>query len=316
MNPELSKGLSRTVSSVIGPNTFSHWATWFLFAARFWEWGSIMTMSDTYGSHHIPLNGAAIKMITTLTIKKYMKSSGNYDSYLVFDLEQLFHRHLFVLGDPPGSVHTPEAATAAVLEENNVIKLDMHEGGAWRQHLIMTLSSNSASRRRGGGGVSQEKKETCFITQIHLWWNKLVPPVHDAWKNSFALKYDNWECESLQVRLGLQQDQKEAAVPPADSSCSVGAIPLMLALWLTEHPLSLPTSNHWAQGPHCLLWGGWHAWYAVITQPESQATRVWPTAFGTSRVIRERELKTGTINCLWLFRDKRRESPSCSLYLL
>ena len=110
-----------------------------------------------------PLNGVAIKMITTLTIKKYMKSPSNYDSYLVFNLEQLFHCHLFVLGDPPGSVHTSEAATAAVLVEVDVIKLDLHEGGAWRQHLIMTLSNNSASEEDHRG-----RKEVWFTQQSPL----------------------------------------------------------------------------------------------------------------------------------------------------
>lgn len=84
-------------------------------------------------------------MITTLTIKKYIKSPGNYDSYLAFNLEQFFHCHLFVLGDPPGSIHTSEAAAATVLVEDDVIKLDLHEGGAGRRHLIMTLGTNSAS---------------------------------------------------------------------------------------------------------------------------------------------------------------------------
>lgn len=122
-----------------------------------------MTMSDGYRSHHIPLNGVAIKMITVLTIKKYMKSPSNYDSYLVFNLEQLFHCHLFVLGDPPGSVHTSKAAAAAVLVEVDIIKLDLHEGGAWRQHLIMTLSTNSGPERG-----SQGRKEVWFIQQSPL----------------------------------------------------------------------------------------------------------------------------------------------------
>lgn len=106
-------------------------------------------MSDGCRSHHIQLNGEAITMIITLTIKKYMKSPGNYDSYLVFNLEQFFHCHLFVLGDPPGSVDASEAAAATVLIEVDVIELDLHEGGAWRRHLIMTLSTNLASRRGG-----------------------------------------------------------------------------------------------------------------------------------------------------------------------
>lgn len=72
-----------------------------------------------------------------------MKVPGNYDSYLIFNLEQLFHGNLFVLGDPSGSVNAPEAAAAAVLVEEDVIKLDLHEGGAGRQHLIMALGSSS-----------------------------------------------------------------------------------------------------------------------------------------------------------------------------
>lgn len=110
-----------------------------------------MSVCDRYRGHHIPLNGVAIKMITILTIKKYRKSSGNYDSYLIFNLEQFFHCHLFVLGDPPGSVHTPEAAATAVLVEKNVIKLDVDKGDAWRQHFIMTVSSDSASEEEPQG---------------------------------------------------------------------------------------------------------------------------------------------------------------------
>lgn len=93
-----------------------------------------------------------------------MKSPGNYDSYLVFNLEQLFHCHLFVLGDPPGSVHTPEAAAATVLIENDVIKLDLHEGGTGRRHLIMTLSTDSAStgdHKEGGKSGSLNKVLYC-----------------------------------------------------------------------------------------------------------------------------------------------------------
>lgn len=89
-------------------------------------------------------------MIATLTIKKFMKSLGNYDSYLTFDLEQLFHRHFFVLRDPPGSVHAPEAAAAAVLVEVDVIKLDLHEEGTERRHLITTLRHNSTVCLSGG----------------------------------------------------------------------------------------------------------------------------------------------------------------------
>lgn len=80
-----------------------------------------------------------------------MKSPGNYDSYLIFNLEQFLHRHLFILGDPPGSVHTPEAAAAAVLVEEDVGELDLHEGGARRQHLVMTLGTKIASVEGRGG---------------------------------------------------------------------------------------------------------------------------------------------------------------------
>lgn len=121
-------------------------------------------MSDGYRSHHIPLNGVAIKMITILTIKKYMKSPGNYDSYLIFNLEQFFHRHLFVLGDPPGSVHTSEAAAATVLVEVDIIELDLHERGAWRQHLIMTLSTNSASEE----GITGKERSLVHSTKSSM----------------------------------------------------------------------------------------------------------------------------------------------------
>lgn len=52
-----------------------NWAKHFLSfgnTVSFVERGCIMTMSDGYRSQHIPLNGVAIKMITTLTIKKCM----------------------------------------------------------------------------------------------------------------------------------------------------------------------------------------------------------------------------------------------------
>lgn len=101
-----------------------------------------------------------------------MKSPGNYDSYLVFDLEQFLHRHLFVLGDPPGSVHTPEAAAAAVLVEVDVIELDLHEGGAWRRHLIMTLSTSSASEMgvTGKEGSLVHSTKSCTVTQTYSCW--------------------------------------------------------------------------------------------------------------------------------------------------
>ena len=74
-----------------------------------------------------------------------MKSHSNYDSYLIFNLQQFFHCHLFVLRYPPGPVHTAKAATTAVLVEEDVIELDLHEGRAERRHVIMTLSTNTAS---------------------------------------------------------------------------------------------------------------------------------------------------------------------------
>lgn len=106
-----------------------------------------------------------------------MKSPGNYDSYLIFNLEQFLHRHLFVLGDPPGSVHTPEAAAATVLVEEDVIELDLHKGGAWRQHLIMTLSTNSASEEGRKSGSLNGK-----INSL------LSPAVQDASKSGFTLE--------------------------------------------------------------------------------------------------------------------------------
>ena len=110
-------------------------------------------------------------MITILTIKKYMKSPGNYDSYLVFDLEQFLHCHLFVPGDPPGSVDTPEAAAAAVLVEVDVIERDLHEGGAWRRHLIMTLSTNSASEM---GGHREGRKSGSLNKVLYGYTNLLL----------------------------------------------------------------------------------------------------------------------------------------------
>lgn len=135
------------------------------FTARSKEWAS--AMSDGPRSHRIPLNGGgAIKVITLQTIKKKkkdMKVPGNYDSYLIFNLEQLFHGNLFVLGDPSGSVNAPEAAAAAVLVEVDVIKLDLHEGGAGRQHLIMALGSSSPleeGRKEGKSGSCSDAKQS------------------------------------------------------------------------------------------------------------------------------------------------------------
>lgn len=82
-----------------------------------------------------------------------MKVPGNYDSYLIFNFEQFFHCHLFVPGDPSGSVHASEAAAAAVLVEVDVIELDLHEGGAWRRHLIMALGTDFFGGRKEGSLV-------------------------------------------------------------------------------------------------------------------------------------------------------------------
>lgn len=100
-----------------------------------------------------------------------MKVPGNYDSYLIFNLEQLFHCNLFVLGDPSGSVNAAEAAAAAVLVEEDVIKLDLHEGAAGRQHLIMALGTKSPSvegRREG------EKSGSC--SNAKQSWSRCVRP--------------------------------------------------------------------------------------------------------------------------------------------
>lgn len=73
-----------------------------------------------------------------------MKSSSNYIAHLFLNLQQLFHRHLFVLRDPAGAVHAAEAPAAAVLVEVDVIELDLNEGGAQRRHGIMALLEPSA----------------------------------------------------------------------------------------------------------------------------------------------------------------------------
>lgn len=100
-----------------------------------------------------------------------MKVPGNYDSYLVFNLEQLFHGNLFVLGDPSGSVNASEAAAAAVLVEEDVIKPDLHEGGAGRQHLIMALLTNSPSEegRREIWFMQQRDTKLLPLRAASLW---------------------------------------------------------------------------------------------------------------------------------------------------
>lgn len=72
-----------------------------------------------------------------------MKSAGNYVAHLFLNLQQLFHRHLFVLRDPAGTVHTAKAPAATVLVEVDVIEFDLNEGGAQRRHGIMTLLKHS-----------------------------------------------------------------------------------------------------------------------------------------------------------------------------
>lgn len=137
---------------------------------------------------NIPVNGVAIKMITTLTIKKNMKGEGNYDSYLVFNLEKFLHCHFSVLGDPSGSVHTSETAAATVLIEEDVIELDLHEGGAWRQHLIMALSNNAGSERRG-------RKSASLAKVLYRQQNKLTPALQNTSKNGLTLWSTISECD-------------------------------------------------------------------------------------------------------------------------
>lgn len=104
-----------------------------------------------------------------------MEVPGNYDSYLIFNLEQLFHRNLFVLGDPSGSVNASEAAAAAVLVEDDVIKLDLHEGGPWRQHLIMALGTGSPSEEgRREVWFMQQRQTKRRLRRAALLLNPLV----------------------------------------------------------------------------------------------------------------------------------------------
>lgn len=197
--------------------------------------GSIM--SDWYRSHHIPLNGVAIKMITIMTIKKYMKRLGNYDSYLVFNLEQLFHCHLFVLGDPSRSVHTSKAAAAAVLVEEDVIKLDLHEGGAWRQHLIMALSNSSAPE-----GESEGRKEV---------WTSLAEQSRSCCAKYFKERPQSETKHSrLWLRPGWTWPQRAVAIGRFSMWCQCDITAYSLAF--TDHlsPLSthFPSSQERSSG--------------------------------------------------------------------
>lgn len=60
-------------------------------------------------------------------------------THLFLNLQELFHRHLFVLREPAGAIHAPETPSAAVLVEEDVIEFDLHKGGAQRCHGIMAL---------------------------------------------------------------------------------------------------------------------------------------------------------------------------------
>lgn len=182
-------------------------------------------MSDWYRSHHIPLNGVAIKMITIMTIKKYMKRLGNYDSYLVFNLEQLFHCHLFVLGDPARSVHTSEAAAAAVLIEKDVIKLDLHEGGAWRQHLIMALSNSSAPE-----GESEGRKEV---------WTSTAEQFRSCCAKHFK---ERPRSETKHCDCGLVGHDPRGPRLLADSACGASVISPLTAFHLRT--IFLRSSTH------------------------------------------------------------------------
>lgn len=195
-------------------------------------------MSDGHRSHHIPLNGVAIKMITILTIKKYMKSPGNYDSYLVFNLEQFFHCHLFVLGDPSCSVHTSEAAAATVLIEEDIIKLDLHEGGAWRQHLIMALSTNSASEgnRRQGRKSGSLTKDLYMAKQTYSFCAKHF---EERPRSEAHHSRATWPERGRRFCMWCHCDISAFSLPFTDYSLSLSLL----------HTHSISTSKQWAQGP-------------------------------------------------------------------
>lgn len=158
MSPSFEKDFSKSPKHILSADSDVS------FTARSKEWERVT--SDGPRSHRSILNGGAIKAITLQTIKKKkdMKVLSNYDSYLIFNLEQLFHRHLFVLGDPSGSVNASEAAAAAVLVEEDVVELDLHEGvrRATASHIGSRhqLAFRGRKERRGGESGSGSHRET------------------------------------------------------------------------------------------------------------------------------------------------------------
>lgn len=161
--------------------------------------------------------GGQLKWLLHRQLKKDMKVPGNYDSYLIFNLEQLFHCNLFVLGDPSGSVNASEAAAAAVLVEDDVIKLDLHEGGAGRQHLIMALGTNSPSEEgRGKSGLCSNKKQSysCCVrprSGTHWWrvrWHHMTQTYLLLWVyGSLSIS-----CLALHTFPGLCMDVSAQAI--------------------------------------------------------------------------------------------------------
>ena len=58
--------------------------------------------------------------------------------HLFVNLQELLHGHLLVLGNPQGSVDAPEAASSAVLIEEQVLVLYLHKRRARGRHGILT----------------------------------------------------------------------------------------------------------------------------------------------------------------------------------
>ncbi len=100
-----------------------------------------------------------------------MKSSGDSHSHLFFNLQKLFHRHLFVLREPAGAIHAPKTPATAVLVEEDVIEFDFHKGRSQRCHGIMALRNTLLSwgTKKRGQDEKRARDEASQMRDVVIW---------------------------------------------------------------------------------------------------------------------------------------------------